>query len=148
MGTKRVIFLRGMPGSGKTSYILKRFGSAAVPAHRATESDQLVVCSMDHFFEQSGTYQFDAYRLGEALSFYHSNLLWALARDIETVICDNTHSRWWEMDHSRDLAKHFGYRIETVNLFDGGCTDEELAARNIHGVPLEVIQKMRARWER
>jgi hypothetical protein len=37
--------------------------------------------------------------------------------------------------------------VVVVDVFDGGLTDEDLAARNVHGVPLAGIRAMRARWE-
>jgi len=45
------------------------------------------------------------------------------------------------------MGKRYGYRVAVVSVFDGGCTDEELAERNEHGVPLEGIVKMRERYE-
>ena len=36
--------------------------------------------------------------------------------------------------------------LQVIDLFDGGLTDAQLAARNIHGVPEATIAKMRARY--
>jgi hypothetical protein len=33
-------------------------------------------------------------------------------------------------------------------LFDAGLSDEQLAERNLHGVPVAQIKKMRDRWDR
>jgi len=148
---RRVILMRGLPGCGKSEYVKKRFGSppaAYLPTSGGVSGGCVVVCSMDHYFIQpNGYYVFDRYQLGQAASFCHTQVLRCLKLGIETIIVDNTHSRNWEMELTRDLAEHFGYAVEVVNLFDGGCTDEVLAARNSHGVPLEVIQGMRSRWE-
>jgi predicted kinase len=148
---RRVILMRGLPGCGKSEYIKKRFGSppsAALAGGWLVDGGHVVVCSMDHFFIQpNGYYAFDRFQLGQAASFCHTQVLRCLKLGIETIIVDNTHSRNWEMELTRALADHFGYATEVVNLFDGGCTDEQLVARNTHGVPLEVIQGMRSRWE-
>jgi len=40
-----------------------------------------------------------------------------------------------------------GVNLFVVSLFDSGLTDIELYRRNVHEVPLETIQKMRARYE-
>ena len=45
------------------------------------------------------------------------------------------------------LAKEFNAEFQVIDLFDGGCTDQELFERNVHDVPLETIVAMRARWE-
>ena len=38
-------------------------------------------------------------------------------------------------------------RLVVMDLYDGGLTDSELAARNLHGVPEAGINRMRLRWE-
>ena len=147
---KRCIFLRGLPGCGKSSYIKRRFGTQAVPEHQAAPViDRVTICSMDYFFLVGADerYVFDGTKIGVAVSWCHRQVLAAMIRNVETVIIDNTHSRHWEMELCRDMAEYFRYSVEVVDLFDGGCTDEELAARNVHEVPLEIIQGMRARWE-
>jgi len=66
---------------------------------------------------------------------------------IEDVILDNTHSRHWEYKTAEALAEALGYHIEVIDLFDGGCCDEELVERGIHKVPEPIIIAMRERWE-
>ena len=64
------------------------------------------------------------------------------------IVGDNTNTCHWEYALYTTLARAFGYELEIVDLYDGGCTDEELAARNTHGVPLETISRIRANYER
>ncbi|NDC88865.1 MAG: ankyrin repeat domain-containing protein, partial [Bacteroidetes bacterium] len=45
------------------------------------------------------------------------------------------------------MAERHGFRVVVIDVFDGGMTDEQLAARNRHGVPVEAIAGMRKRWE-
>ena len=45
------------------------------------------------------------------------------------------------------MAKELGAELVVHDVYDGGQTDETLAERNVHGVPLEAIQRMRARYE-
>jgi hypothetical protein len=71
-----------------------------------------------------------------------------LARsDRAGIVVHNTFTQRWEMEPYLKLARDFSARVTVTRLYDGGCTDEELARRNSHGVPLEFIQKMRANWE-
>lgn len=63
------------------------------------------------------------------------------------IVVHNVFSRRWEMEPYLRLAAGFHARVTVTRLFDGGCTDEELARRNTHGVPLETIRTFRAEWE-
>ena len=63
------------------------------------------------------------------------------------VVVHNTFTQRWEMEPYFEIARAYGSRVTVTRLFDGGCTDDELDARNSHGVPLEFIQKMRSNWE-
>ena len=63
------------------------------------------------------------------------------------VVVSNSASRLWEVEFYIGRARRLGYQRVIIDLFDGGCTDTELAQRNAHGVSLEKIQTMRARWE-
>jgi hypothetical protein len=59
----------------------------------------------------------------------------------------NTFTQRWEMEPYLRMASQYGARIVVIDAFDGGMTDEELAVKNIHGVPVEGIRAMRNRWE-
>ena len=45
------------------------------------------------------------------------------------------------------MARKLNVEIKVIDVFDGGLTDAELAERNAHGVPEEVIGRMRARYQ-
>lgn len=63
------------------------------------------------------------------------------------TIVHNTFTQRWEMEPYIRLAEEAGARLVVVNLFDGGLSDEELAERTVHGVPVGAIARMRARFE-
>ena len=71
----------------------------------------------------------------------------AMTNSVETIVVPNTNVCRWEFQTYLELGEFFGYRINVISLFDGGCTDEELFLRNTHGVPLEAIEAMRERFE-
>jgi predicted kinase len=147
--SKRLTIIRGLSGSGKSTYIREHF-PRATRADMSPEGYSPVIVSGDHHFEDpyTGVYTFDGSQLGLAHSKSQVELIRRLEAGTAHVIVDNTHTRRWEMAVTQELARVFGYEVEIVDLFDGGRTDEELAERNSHGVPLDKIQVMRARWER
>lgn len=130
-----LIILRGLPGSGKTTFANK------------AEFDGAVVCSNDHYFEETGI-EYSASLLGEAVEMCKRKAFAAMANGAPVVVIDNTHSRLWEFAIFGDFADHFGYSTEVVTV--GGRTASHVRmyhARNKHGVPIDVIQDMADRWE-
>lgn len=125
--------VRGLPGSGKSS-----FGARLAPQ----------VFSADDYFMVDGRYQFDPGKLSDA----HASCLWRTGAWLEDrytahVAVANTFPRRWELEPYLQLAAAGGHELFVVDLYDGGLTDEQLAARNVHGVPVTTIANMRARWE-
>ena len=131
---KKVIILVGASGSGKTTWARNYITEVG--------TDSAVV-SADHFFIQSdGSYQFDGSRLPEAHSICLRTFREALIRGCPLVLVDNTSTRQWERQEYITLAKHWGYEV-WLNVFK---IDPTVAAgRNIHGVPLDSVQKMNDR---
>lgn len=135
MNPPLMIVLRGLPGSGKSTWAARHHPEA-------------VICSADHFFEGPDGYRFDESRLGEAHAACAAKAIEAMAAGAPTVVVDNTHSQPWEWRVVSAAARALGYRLEVVDLFDAGLTDDALAVRNRHDVPADVIAAMRARWWR
>ena len=140
MSTRLVRVLQGVPGSGKSTYA-QQLVAKNPPC-------SVVVVSADDYFVKDGVYVFDPTKIGEA----HATALRAFVMLIEqgrmagalTVVVDNTNIRLWEMSPYVALAKAYGWPVE----FDTFKVDPLLAhARNTHGVPLPVIQRMAAEME-
>jgi len=128
---RNLILVRGLPGSGKST--LARLFRGAV--HSAD----------DFFVELDGRYVFDPAALPQAHAMCQRKTAASLVhRDVVAVA--NTFSARWEMEPYFRLANDRA-RVTVVDLFDAGLTDDGLAARCIHGVPVEAISAMRARWE-
>lgn len=119
----RLILVRGLPGSGKTTFAIR---IAAI------------WCEADHFFTKDGVYSFDPTKLKEAHAQCLSQAQQALAAGHDVVVA-NTFTRIWEMQKYLDLARDRG---ATVTVYK---TIGEYA--NVHGVPPEVVERMRSRWE-
>lgn len=127
--------MRGLPGSGKSTLIKEKYPNA-------------IVCSADHFFiDGEGKYTFLPKDIGNAHAACLARAIEALKQSQSPIVIDNTNTQKWEYSKYLNLAQQYGYNVLFENLFDGGLTDEELAARNTHNVPLDTIHKMRKRWQ-
>jgi predicted kinase len=138
---KRVVIMRGLPGSGKDAYIRNRFltPSAVEP---------VVVCSADDFFVKGGEYRFDVSKLGEAHSTCYRAFLEALAGQYSIIIVNNTHIRRWEYANYEIVARLFKVPVEIIEMRVETIAEAFLCAkRNVHGVPVEVVAKMALDFE-
>lgn len=122
----RVIIITGIPGSGKSSHVRNVYPNA-------------FVCSADHHFMVKGKYMFDATQLGEAHAQCMRRFLDGLARDILTIVVDNTNLSAIEIAPYYLAAQAYGYQ---VSLYTMQVDPKIAAARNIHGVSAEAIARM------
>ena len=140
MAEKKMVIVRGLPGSGKTTMVM----NCIKPDDRRNWR----ICSADHFFlTEDGQYEFKPWLIGMAHEACKVKCVKAMMNGLNVVI-DNTNSCYWEYELYELLAKQFNYRLKVIDLFDNDLTDEELFSRCLHGVPLDSITKMRARWEK
>ena len=129
---KNLILFRGLPGSGKSSL------SSALCEK---------VFSADMFFEdmdESGNlvYNFDFTKLKDAHAWCqkHTGLAMEL-KQYDTIGVANTFTQEWEMQAYYDLAKSWGYTVFSL------IVENRHGGVNEHGVPEEVLTKMKDRFE-
>ena len=136
---KQLILIRGLSGSGKTTL-----------ANTICEgqNDRIMLSADDYFTDDEGNYNFDPNSLKEAHEWCKSETASAIEDNYEVVVVHNTFTRKWEIDPYRELGDRNGYRVQILNLYDGGLSDNELSDRGVHKIPSYVIQKQRKRWDK
>jgi predicted kinase len=126
--------MRGLPGAGKSTWVSRNHPDAHV-------------CSADSFFVgEDGEYRFDGDRISEAHAWClrrFAGIMASMEEDAgslpDVVVVDNTAIRAWEISPYYNLARAYGHDVKIVHI----CCDIPTAhQRNIHGVPLERIEKM------
>lgn len=105
------------------------------------------IFSADRLFTDSisGEYRFDASRLGEAHDrCFNDYRFFASAFPNGMAIVDNTNLTREEIAPYLMLGRQWGKVILAV--WGGGVSESELAARNVHKVPLATIQRQLELW--
>jgi len=133
--SKLLVLMRGLPGSGKSYYARTTFPDATI-------------LSTDEYFMVGGEYCFDPQKLGHAHGWNQWRAKKALEAGHETIVIDNTHTQLWEMDAYKQLAKENGYTVE-IHQSTAEWRNDPVACheKQTHGVPLETVHRMAARWE-
>lgn len=125
---KIMYIMRGPSGAGKSTKA-REMGISGT------------VLSTDDFWMKDGQYQFDQARIGEAHAWNQQRARECLKKGMSPLIIDNTNIEAWEMKPYVGMAQQYGYQVQLVAV-DVKNSPEELAARNKHGVPADVIGKM------
>ena len=123
-----MILIRGISGSGKTTYAeqLKQ------------EDSSLSHYEADMYFYKNGEYQFDPTKLKQAHNWCKCQTEIDLMFG-KSVIVSNTFTQKWEIEPYIQLGRKFGADIIIKKAIGN--------YQNVHGVPPEVLEKMRQRWE-
>lgn len=126
---KQLIILRGLPGSGKSTYA------------KSLTTENSILCSADNYFIKlgEGSYLFDRSKLAQAHGECFKTFIEALRTDQPVVILDNTNSRPWEMQAYITAAQAYEYAYDITYL---KCSKNTSFKRNIHNVPLKNIERM------
>ena len=122
---KNIVILRGVPGSGKSTYAAKNY-----PSFKVFENDQ--------FFMKDGSYQYDPKKIGEACTACQCKALLAMSKG-EDVVISNTHTHLWEFFIYVNMANVFGYNMKVIHLRN--------RFKNVHNVPDETVQRMEYEYE-
>ena len=123
---KELILVRGLPGSGKTSWSEDNY-----PADYY-ETDM-------YWLRPDGEYDFNVTLLRQAHEWCRNICELCMKDEFISVVVSNTFSQLWEMQPYLDMAEEYGYEVEVRKMMgDYG---------SIHDVPQKTIDKMKERWE-
>lgn len=125
---KKLILLRGLPGSGKST----------VAEYIASLNDA-VICEADKFFIKDGIYQFDRNKLGLAHTWCKTKCRAAMANN-RNVIVSNTSTTEAEINPYVKMAEEYGYTVISL------VVENRHNGVNQHGVPEESLVKMKERF--
>lgn len=140
---KRVTIMRGLPGSGKSTWIQNNIKGARM-------FSCVYTVSADLYFMENGKYVFNPLKLGEA----HRSCLrafvdlvvmpWDPSLPTCEIVVDNTNMRVDEMLPYIRIAEAYNIPIQVVHLIVSPETSFE---RNLHGVPNGSIRRMAERFQ-
>ena len=123
---KQLILLRGLPGSGKSTFA-NLLGGIHVEA--------------DQYFMRDGEYRFDASKLKQAHNWCKLRVEHSMEDGVDKITVSNTFTQEWEMDAYFELAEKYGYQTSCL------IVENRHDSKNIHGCPDDKIKQMRNRFE-
>lgn len=124
---KRCIVLRGLPGSGKSTFT-SQLGEDAI------------ICSADHYFERSGTYIFDPKMLFLAHKICRNKFEAAVRSGAPLVVVDNTNIKYKDWKDYMTYALEHGYYVTVAEAQERDI--DVLMSRGKHGVPRPTYERM------
>ena len=126
---KNIYLMMGVLGGGKSTWI-----SNNVPANA-------VICSADHFFEDAnGNYNWRVDLLPVAHRTCFDKYMRALVDDnVTNIVVDNTNTKRQFLKDYVIEANKLGIAVTIVAV---NADPIVAAARNVHGVPLQTVQRM------
>ena len=116
---------RGVPGSGKTTL--------------ANALCDKVVSADDYHYDADGVYRWEAKNQGAAHRYCQgkTRTIMELGQDVAVA---NTSTTVKEMKPYYKMAEEFGYTVFSI------IVENRHGGKNVHNVPAETIEKMKARF--
>lgn len=128
---KKLILIRGIPGSGKTTFAKKLMQSDSFMPH-------LQHFEADMWFDRYNGGKFDPKKLKKAHEWCQKQTKDHLNMGFN-VIVSNTFIKRWEVEKYHEIAEECGCFVEEMTM-----TGEY---QNVHGVPDSKVQSMKENFE-
>jgi NEDD4-binding protein 2 len=133
---KKIIFMRGVPGSGKTPWAMERFGEDPMAA---------ILSAADYFLDETGKFKWVAHLTPQSHQWNQARFRNALAEGMETIVIDNTNIKAWDMKPYLNILKRYKEYQVFQKVID--CDLFDAAENSVHEVPLVSIARMDENFE-
>lgn len=130
MYNKTLYLLRGLPGSGKSTFAASL--NIGLCGALWVEADS-------YFLNDDMTYKFDASKLAEAHKECQDRVRMGMGIGID-IIVSNTLTTEKELKPYLKLAEEFGYRVVSL------IVENRHGSKSVHDVPESTVEKMRNRF--
>ena len=127
---KVLYIVRGIPGSGKSTF-----------AKTLVNKDYCHKEADMYFVDGDGSYNFEPSKIKDAHKWCQEEMDFLMRLEHSPVVVSNTFTQEWEMGPYFELAKTYGYKVFSI------VVENRHEGTNQHGVPDEVLTKMRERFE-
>jgi predicted kinase len=124
---KNIYLVRGLPGSGKTTFA-KTIGGLHI------EADM-------YFTDENGVYNYEPTKIKNAHNWCQDVVEEWMREEQDKIVVSNTFTQEWEMDSYYKIAEQYGYRVTSV------IVENRHNGKNEHGVPEDKIEIMKNRFE-
>jgi len=140
MAVEKIIVLRGISGSGKSTYAKR------LMEERANEGKESWMVSADNYFMRDGEYRFDPSKLKEAHGACLKDYLRVVQHGgkVDLLIVDNTNTQLWEMAPYVAIAEAYKIPYEVIDVV---CPVGVALERNVHDVPEHTLRMQEQRFE-
>jgi predicted kinase len=122
----KLYVMRGLPGSGKTSWIKANIAGASIS-------------SADHYFYTGGEYHFNGKLLKQAHDECFQSFQSFVDAGHQVVAVDNTNLSYSEGGRYIEYGLKHDYEVTVIDL---QISPETAATRNVHGVTAPHIERM------
>jgi predicted kinase len=140
ISNKHIFLLRGISGSGKSTFIEK--------FKKAFPDKNITVVSADHFFyTPDGQYNFDRNKLAVAHGTCKGKFEKALQANNPIVFVDNTNLKYQEMKPYIEMAEAAGYNWNIIQIETplSVVLERQKSCKNLdEGVVLKMVEKMKS----
>lgn len=131
MSKKMLYIVRGLPGSGKSTLAVTLAGSLHAPHY---EEDT-------YLHDRQGNYLWTEKRMNDSIEICISECRKAMQRANQVIVVSNVFEKNEMLNPYQELADQYGYHVTYM------IVENRRGGVNIHNVPDEALEQMRADFE-